>query len=168
MATTRRRTLTATMIALALPFGLAACGDDSEDNGKSDSQSQETTDGGNPLDPDGGDSDDQDSDDQDSDDQDTDNTDINSGDRASKEEFQDGMEAMLDDLGYDRESMKAQGLSDEQLDDYYSCIVDTSYDDLSDTFVNGVADNNQNAPLEANDAEVLQSAISECVDSLQF
>ena len=161
-STATKKKITAALFALTLPFGLAACGDDSEESEESDSQSQEA-DGGNTLDPDGGDSEDPEvGDSEDPDDQDSDDTDTNSGDRASKDEFHDGMKDLLTMLGATDESLRAQGLDDEQIDGYYSCITDIGYDDLSEDFVNDVADIHESAKMSPKDQDILYDVAQTC------
>ncbi|WP_054952466.1 hypothetical protein [Flaviflexus massiliensis] len=182
-----KRSIYAAGLALALPFGLAACGDDSEDtNDKTTVEETENTDTEIDTDTDTEDgTDETDSVDADEDadngadglgtddgtDTDTDTTDDGtdgdlsaSGDKPSPDEVVDGLAVILEDYGVSVESMEAAGISAEQLDSYYTCIVDDVYDDVSAETLNSIA--NQQDQMLPDDQAAFNEAVTSCQGEL--
>lgn len=84
-------------------------------------------------------------------------------DRAPKGEFLQGIKDLAASQGYDEATLLDAGLTQEQIDGYYQCIADNSYEELSDEFVTAVAEGNENASMESDDSEVINSAVEDCV-----
>lgn len=118
MRSTTKRSIFAAGLALALPFGLAACGDD----------------------------------------------------KPSKDEVLSGMSDMLDEqfaaMGASAEEMESLGFGDGAFDDYYSCIVDDIYDDVSTDTLQKIADGDPDAQIAADDERELEDATQGCLDVL--
>lgn len=114
---TMKRSFVAAGLALALPFGLAACGGD---------------------------------------------------DKPSKEEVRAGLDSMLADQGMGTEDLEQLGVEGDIVDDYFNCIVDGIYDDVSNDTLNALADNNPDASLPSEDEEVFQDATMACTSELGF
>ena len=113
MRTNMKRSIAAAGLALALPFGLAACGGD---------------------------------------------------DKPSKDEVKEGMTTILEDYGINAETMEAAGISAEQLDNYYTCIIDEIYDEVDAESLKSVADGQDQ--ILAEDQAALNSAVSSCQGEL--
>lgn len=184
-----KRSIYAAGFALALPFGLAACGDDSEDtDDETTVEETENTDTETDTDTDtdtedGTDETDSVDADEDADngadglgtddgtDTDTDTTDDGtdgdlsaSGDKPSPDEVVDGLAVILEDYGVSVESMEAAGISGEQLDSYYTCIVDDVYDDVSAETLNSIA--NQQDQMLPDDQAAFNEAVTSCQGEL--
>lgn len=114
---TKTRSIYAAGLALALPFGLAACGGD---------------------------------------------------EKPSKDEVRDGVAVMLDQqlsaMGVTADQIEAAGLG-PALDDYYSCVVDGVYDDVSADTLQKIADGDPEAQVADGDLQTLTDASESCVAS---
>ena len=86
-----------------------------------------------------------------------------SADRAPKGEFLQGMKDLVAEQGYDEATLLDAGLTQEQIDSYYQCITDNSYDELSDDFVNAVAEGDKDAPMVDEDSDIINTAVDDCV-----
>lgn len=90
------------------------------------------------------------------------------GDKPSKDEIIDSFQSSLEELapGFTEDTFKQAGLSQEDIDSYYQCIVDDSYDDLSadswKAFMEGDADHG----LTADEESAFNSAITTCSSEL--
>lgn len=160
---TMKRSMMATIAAVALPLGLAACSDSSEED--TDTTQTETADGGEDTTDGGEDTTDGGEDTTDGGEDTTDGGD-SAGGRPSKEEYRQGMEELLNSMGYTEEKYAEAGVTAEQIDAYYNCIVEDSYDNLSDGFIQGVANADASAPTEAGDMEAFQASIELCVQEI--
>ncbi|MGO1591904.1 MAG: hypothetical protein ACTHW1_07500 [Ancrocorticia sp.] len=86
------------------------------------------------------------------------------GEKPTKEEVTNGlssaMEGQIDQATLDQ-------LGGDALDNYYSCIVDGSYDDLSDDTLRSLADGEDpSASTESDDYKVFNDAVNTCAQSL--
>ncbi|CAM4113336.1 hypothetical protein M3A96_08040 [Helcobacillus massiliensis] len=81
----------------------------------------------------------------------------------STDEMAKGMEKMTAEAGYSREKFKESGISDEKIDNYFTCIVEESAPSLSPKLKRAIADGDSNAPLSPEEKKVLNSAIDTCV-----
>ncbi|WP_054952462.1 hypothetical protein [Flaviflexus massiliensis] len=86
------------------------------------------------------------------------------GGKPSKEDVKDGMATILEDYGVSAETMEAAGISGEQLDGYYACIVDDVYDDVSDDTLNAIADGEDK--MLAEDQSAFNTAVTNCQSEL--
>ena len=185
---TGKRTIFAAGIALALPFGLAACGDDSSDDETvditqdNDANQDDESDLGDGLSDDQADSDDTVVDDgsDDIDDSADNGTDGGEGDAAdggsgigdadkpSEAEVRDGIEIMLGEqlsgMGITPEQIEEAGIG-PAIEDYYTCVVDGIYDDVTAETLQAIASGDQNAPVFGDDLATLSSASETCVES---
>ena len=87
-----------------------------------------------------------------------------SEEKPTKEEVTTGlskaMESEIDDATVEQ-------LGQEALDNYYSCIVEGSYDDLSDDTLRSLADGEEpKADTDSADYKVFEGAIEDCTQSL--
>ena len=83
--------------------------------------------------------------------------------RATRQEFRAGLEEMLAASGHDPATLISRGADPDIVDAYYSCIVDESYDELSDGFVNAIADTDILAPITETDEATVNGAVERCV-----
>lgn len=114
MRTTVKRSWAAAGLAIALPFGLAACGDD----------------------------------------------------KPSKEDVTDGMSAMLTDMGLSTEQFESMGVTEEDLDNFYTCIVDDIYDDVDAATLQKLADGDPEGQVEQEDLTTIETASTGCASHI--
>ncbi len=83
--------------------------------------------------------------------------------KPTKEEVKTGMAtAIRDQMG-----SQADALTDEQMDSYLSCIVDESYDKVSDETLRSLADGEEpSASSDSADAQAFNDAATTCVQTL--
>lgn len=93
-------------------------------------------------------------------------SDSNSEGKPAKEQYHAGLVAMLNDLGYSRQSFLDMGVSETAIDTYFSCIVDETYDDVSAGFISAVVDNKPGTALDPSDGKILNDGISTCVATI--
>ncbi|WP_133246089.1 hypothetical protein [Ancrocorticia populi] len=85
-------------------------------------------------------------------------------DKPTKEEVTSGLSQAMDEY-IDAEVVDQLG--QEALDNYYSCIVDESYDDLSDDTLKSLADGEEpTASEDSDDYQTFNSATETCTQSL--
>lgn len=84
--------------------------------------------------------------------------------KASKEEVKNGMATILEDYGITVEAMEAAGISGTQLDNYYTCIIDEIYDDMSAESLNAVAEGRDE--IRADEQATLNAAVTACQGEL--
>ncbi|MGO3085352.1 hypothetical protein [Ancrocorticia populi] len=85
-------------------------------------------------------------------------------DKPTKEEVTSGLSQAMDEY-IDAEVVDQLG--QEALDNYYGCIVDESYDDLSDDTLKSLADGEEpTASEDSDDYQTFNSATETCTQSL--
>ncbi len=89
-----------------------------------------------------------------------------SGDEPSRDELVAGLDSILGQQGLGRDYLKDQGLNDEQVDQYFGCIVDEMSDDLSPAGKRALADGDTEAQIGPGDKDALLSSAETCVDKL--
>jgi len=170
-----KRTVFAASLALALPFGLAACGDDKEADedttvltDESDDRTEE------PIEPDT--TEDVETTDETEDVETTDETEevdaVETGsDEAGKptrDEVRDGVETMLGQqlttMGITPEQVEAAGLG-PAIENFYTCVVDGIYDEVSAPTLQAIAKGDPSAPVMGEDNATLTETAESCVAS---
>lgn len=84
----------------------------------------------------------------------------------SRDDVKAGMAAMLESYGIDPDLLTAAGISTQQLDNYYTCVVDTIWDETSVATLQAIADQNESAPMSASESTAFMNAIESCVGEL--
>lgn len=90
-----------------------------------------------------------------------------SGEKPSREDVTTGLKNMMAQMGYSAETFAAQGISEEQMDGYFTCIVDETYDKISPTFATAIAEGDDSASISPEDMEVFNASVQTCVDQIQ-
>ena len=89
-----------------------------------------------------------------------------SGDEPSRDELLSGLEGVLEKEGVGRDYFKDQGMSDEQIDQYFGCIVDEASGDLSSAGKRALASGDNEARISPGDTKALESSIETCIDKM--
>ncbi|MEZ7897294.1 MAG: hypothetical protein QMB98_00565 [Flaviflexus sp.] len=74
------------------------------------------------------------------------------------------MAVILEDYGVSAEAIEEAGIPAENLDNYYSCIVDDVYDVVSAATLNAIANEQDQMLLE--DQTAFNEAVTNCQDQL--
>lgn len=90
------------------------------------------------------------------------------GGKPSKEEVKEGMVSILNESGFDAESVEAAGISKDAVDDYYNCVVEDLYDNVSDDTLKALADGDASAQMSAEDSPKFNEAARACMSNLGF
>lgn len=175
-----KRTIFAAGLALALPFGLAACGDDEGTDSVTDGQDDANdhtdkllSDDSSDDDPVGEDTSDEPLDDDTMTDDSGDDalgggTSLGDGDRPSQDEVRDGVENILSEqlaaMGVTPEQFEAAGVG-PAIEDYYTCVADSVYDDVSTDTLQTLAAGDPDTPVFGEDFQTLTDASDTCVET---
>ena len=82
--------------------------------------------------------------------------------RPSKEDYRDGLQTILDNTGYSREQAAQNGVSEDQYDEYVTCVVDATYEELSDELVSEIAKGRDQETVSEADRTALLDAVNTC------
>ncbi|WP_054952817.1 flagellar basal body-associated FliL family protein [Flaviflexus massiliensis] len=86
------------------------------------------------------------------------------GEKPAKQDVIDGMAVILEDYGVTVEMVEAAGISGEQLNSYYTCIVDEVYDVVSPATLESIA--NQQDQMAFEDQTAFNDAVTACQGEL--
>ena len=89
-----------------------------------------------------------------------------SGGEPSRDELLSGLEGVLEKEGVGRDYFKDQGMSDEQIDQYFGCIVDEASGDLSSAGKRALASGDNEARISPGDTKALESSIETCIEKM--
>lgn len=85
----------------------------------------------------------------------------------SKEEMKQGLEKMLTDMGQGRQAFKDLGMTDEQIDSYFTCITDKSYDTVSNDGKQALAKGDPETKISKKDEKAFTDAVNECSSQIK-
>lgn len=88
------------------------------------------------------------------------------GAEPTREELLAGLEGVLEKEGVGRDYFKQQGMSEEQIDQYFGCIVDESSKSLSPAGKRALASGDNNAQITKSDTTALETSIQTCIDKM--